>query len=121
MSAITFEQACTDWADGIEVDEPLLSNCALIRHERLVSDPEGTFSSAFERLGLPPDPAPAQFISNELFNSSFNKPSSGVPVRDIFAARPSPWLQWTANEQDTFRRICGRTMEKLGYLIPEGP
>jgi hypothetical protein len=120
MSAITFEQVCIDWAEGIEVDEPLLATCALIRHEQLVSDPDATFLSAFERLGLPPDPAPAKFISNELFNSSFNKPSSGVPVRDIFAARPSPWLQWSPKERETFRSICGRTMEKLGYSIPEG-
>jgi hypothetical protein len=119
MSPITFEEACTVWAHGIDFDKLRLSNYALIRHDRLVSDPEAMFSSAFEYLGLTPDSAPAQFISNELFNSSFDKPSSGLPVRDIFAARASPWLQWSPEERKTFRRICGATMEKLGYSIPE--
>ncbi len=118
MSAITFEQACIEWAEGIEVDRPLFSDSAVIRHEQLLRDPQGTFASAFERLGLPSDPAPAQFISSELFNSSFDKPSSGLPVRDIFAARTSPWLQWSPRERDTFRSICGDTMEMLGYSIP---
>ncbi|MBX2881886.1 MAG: sulfotransferase family protein [Granulosicoccus sp.] len=117
---LNFEQLCRRWTAS-QVSLGYLMNqrcCALIRHEDLVSDPYTVFESAFKKLDLQQDSAPAEFIDSTLFNSSFNKSSKGGEVSKVFSNRLACWDEWSKAEQQTFIDICDASMQELDFYRP---
>lgn len=121
FSALDFEALCRRWNGSLESNRFLecRADCAVIRHEDLVRDPQAVLGAAFERLNVAPDPAPARFIAGTVFNSSFQDGSSSAEANSVFAERlTSAWEAWSDPEKAIFRTVCGAAMEHYGFRIP---
>lgn len=117
---LSFEELCRRWSESIVELRYLMDkeNCAVVRHDELVSDPQKVFDDVYEKLGMESDSAPAEFIDSTLFNSSFNKMSNNDDVGKVFNNRLSCWSQWSEPERQTFMEICDSHMQSLDFQRP---
>lgn len=121
FKSLEFAGLCQRWKTSLESNRFLeaAQNCAVIRHQELVADPAGTLAGAFLRVGLPQDAGPAEFIAQNVFNSSFSAESKDVESKDAFRTRLSDaWNKWTGEEQEVFLALCGEEMARYGFEIP---
>ncbi len=117
---LSFEQLCTRWVENIEQCRYVHTdpNCAVVRHDKLVSDPHAVYEAIFEKLGMASDSGPADFISTNLFNSSFDKTSELESTVSVFNERLKCWDDWTDEEQQIFKTICDEKMVEYKFERP---
>jgi hypothetical protein len=121
FKALEFIGLCDRWKASLDSNRFLekQQNCAVIRHEDLVEDPAATMAWVFKRIGLPQDGGPAEFIAQNIFNSSFSEQSQNGENKDVFKTRlESAWQQWSAEEREIFFEICGDAMAAYGFTVP---
>jgi hypothetical protein len=113
-----FETHCAAWANTIEMlkwarRQPKFF---LLRHEDLKT--EETCRAAFAGLqaefGMGASDAPADFVLQGLINST----SPTDDRKGGLSERSQRWRSWTAQQRETFQRVCASTMEQCGYQIP---
>jgi hypothetical protein len=123
FAGLSFEELCKRWSDSVVELRYLLDkqNCAVIRHDELVSDPHRVFDAVYKKLEMESDAAPAEFIDSTLFNSSFNQVSNKDEVGKVFNNRLSCWNQWSETEQQTFIDTCDEYMQELQFQRPYEP
>jgi hypothetical protein len=116
-----FESHCEFWVDAARKFSYLMSYEAAVpvRHEELLNAPEAVFRRIADTLALRPDPAPASYVQTTLVHSLDDGAThANVDVRKRLKERPPGYLSWTAVQRETFKRICGATMDALGYEVP---
>ncbi len=117
---LSFEQLCQRWVNNLAQCKYVghRSNCAVVRHDELVVNPDMVFERVFAKLGLAQDSAPATFIGTNVFNSSFVKTAELEKTSTVFNDRLQCWKEWSAAEKDTFVSICGAAMCEYGFERP---
>lgn len=118
---LTFEQLCQRWATNLSVTEYLGKTplTCIVRHIDLVSDTKEAFTDIFERLEMDYDENPVEFISRNIFNSSFDSGSNDAQdLRSIFENRSDCWYEWSAEEKEIFIELCDSRMEEFDFRRP---
>lgn len=118
---LTFEQLCHRWVTNLGVTEYLGNEeqTCMIRHIDLVSEPEQTFEYIFDKLNMEHDPKPGEFISQNIFNSSFDqKNTKASDLKIVFENRANCWFDWSDLEKDTFIELCDERMQEFDFRRP---
>lgn len=116
-----FEQSCRSWVEyctaATEFEESHPGRCVTVRNEELVADPQPGFRRMLAFLGLPYDPAPAEFFAGTRLNSSFgpNTKRPGAAADTL----TDPWAEWDAPRRRVFRDIAGEVMQAYGLATLE--
>jgi hypothetical protein len=102
-----FEAQCDKWADWGHLYRWAegRDDCIIVRHENLLKDPVGCAERVLRFLRLPEDPRPGELLRSQRFH----------PTPESERAR---WEAWSQDMRSYFERVCGETMEQLGYSIP---
>lgn len=117
----TFEQQCEFWVQAARKFDYLRQwdRCVEVRQEQLLTDPEAVFARIFRDLDLQDDPAPARYVRTTLVHSRGDVATrENVDVRKALAEREPSHARWTEGQRETFKRICGDDMQRLGYALP---
>ncbi|MEE9319342.1 MAG: sulfotransferase family 2 domain-containing protein [Granulosicoccus sp.] len=117
---LSFEQLCNRWVANIEDCQYVFTagNCAVVKHDELVSDPSRVYSDVFDKLGMEHDDAPAKFISKKLFNSSFDNTADVQSTAIVFENRLACWSDWSQEMQATFIKKCDHLMREHEFTRP---
>lgn len=121
FSGQPFEQHCEFWVQAARKFDYLRQwdRCIEVRQEQLLSEPEAVFARICRHLGVDDHPAPAEYVRTTLVHSRGDVSTQvGVDVRKSLTERAPSHEGWTADQRETFRRICGPDMERLGYAMP---
>ncbi|MDM8556473.1 sulfotransferase [Desulfococcaceae bacterium HSG7] len=89
-----------------------------VRHELLVEDPQTIFTKILKLIGIEQAIAPVDFISNNIIHPLDKPTQYNVNVQDVIQNRKPPWCEWTDEEREIFKSVCGENMNKFGYEIP---
>jgi len=115
-----FGEACRTWRRMVEAGSAFTSlhpkRSLTVRNELLTSDPEIGFAAILEFLGVPSEPAPAEWSSANRVNSSFRL--SAAPEGTELTA-PNPWHGWPREWRQTFREEAGAILVELGMARRE--
>jgi len=116
----TFEGLCYRWADSLKKCAYIkkCKDCAVIKHDELVSDPASVFEHIFDSLQLDFDDAPSKFIETNLFNSSFDSTAKNTNTSTVFENRLKCWDEWSDAERDIFIEICDSAMVENDLVRP---
>lgn len=98
-----FERVCWSWRDGNEVVMRSVPERDWIQLERLTSDYDYFHAHIVARTGLE--------VSRERWLEATSRRSQNASPSYAFPA----WDDWTQEQRDSFARICGDTMTRLGY------
>jgi hypothetical protein len=115
-----FERHCQTWADDIERYR-YLRDCdyaTVIRHEDLVRSPQTVFERLWVFLGLEDDVRPVSFVSTRLVHPLDMPTQTTSSVRRALEERAPAHAEWTSDQRDGFKRICGDAMREAGYEVP---
>jgi hypothetical protein len=118
---LDFKTQCADWDRGIRNFEYLMDypGAIAVAHAELVSDPESLFRRIFDFLELEQDPAPAAFCrTHQVHPLATRETGQNVDVKAVMEQRPPPYLDWTEQQRELFRRVCSDSMGRMGYPIP---
>lgn len=116
---MNFAKQCETWATSIDTYSYVRdSEHALeLRHEQLVEHPDALFRRVFDFLDIRPHTGPASFSRSTLIHPLDQKTQARTDVRKALKEREAGWNLWSDDEKDTFRRICGKAMETMGYPV----
>ncbi len=115
----SFEKNCKDWTDSVKKYRYLLDHesSIVIHHERLIEKPAEVFSSIFAFIGIGYHDKPAHFIQSTLVHP-LNKPTQkGVDVKGILSKRKLSYEDWSLEQREAFKEICGSAMKEVGYEV----
>ncbi|MEJ2009206.1 MAG: sulfotransferase, partial [Acidobacteriota bacterium] len=115
-----FSSHCSTWAESVDKYQYLTNvACAIrIRHEDLLHNPQQVFQRLFIFIGVEESSKPLDFITNTIVHPLDKPTETGVKVREIFEKRQPPYADWSSEQRELFKKICGNAMEKAGYEIP---
>ena len=120
MKQHPFEDQCKAWACGQAMAQwgEGREDFTLIRHEELLEEwtCRKTFENLFQRCGLAHDESAANYILNTKRNQTSYQQESDQQT-DL-SDRQQRWNFWTDQQKQTFRDLCGETMDFFGYSIP---
>ncbi len=116
-----FEDHCRAWADAGNKFRWVQQrpNATVIRHEWLL-DPDRAavcFADLQQRLALDPSDAPLRFVTENRVSGRM-RGDTGPLDRSVLATRSEAWRDWTSEQRDMYKKICGETARLLGYPIP---
>jgi len=115
-----FEKNCRAWARSAQ-NFDYLRNCGaavMVRHEHLVENPETVFRSIFSFLGIDYHGNSTNYIRNTLVHPLDKPTQAKVNVKDALQNRKPSYKEWTGEQRELFKDICGETMQRLEYEIP---
>ncbi len=116
-----FDAHCLFWARAADKFTYLtrFERAVQIQQEEMLAEPESMFDRILDHLRLPRHPNPARFVRTTLVHSQGDTQThTNVDVRKSLTERPPGYADWSREQRDTFKRLCGHTMETLGYAIP---
>lgn len=120
-----FETHCVAWAHSTDVIDwfgrhrDLKDRFFLVRHEWLL-DPQRcqeVFGRIENRFGLQRTESCSRFVLENFVSRNQNDDQS-PQTSEGAASREQVWQTWDAEMRGTFERVCGGSMEQLGYEIP---
>jgi len=117
---LPFESHCYTWTESVEDYRHLVDAEAsmLVRHDRLVADPEGFLGEVYDFTGLTYERGPIDFVKNTMMIPLDEETKDGIDVKKAFEARRPPYENWTPEQKEAFKRIAGNAMDEMGYEIP---
>lgn len=121
FSGQPFEQHCEFWVQAAHKFDYLRQwdRCIEVRQEQLLGEPEAVFARVCGHLGIDDHPAPPRYVRTTLVHSRGDVSTQvGVDVRRSLTERAPSHEGWTADQRETFKRICGGAMGALGYQVP---
>lgn len=121
FKALGFDEHCRRWLDNIRFCRYLHDRefCSVIKHDQLVKFPEDTYKKVYKDLGIAYDEAPANWISSNIFNSSFDSTAKGVSTSSVFDNRVvDAWSEWSEEEKSQFIEKCDPIMREFGFVRP---
>ncbi len=116
-----FAEHCGVWANAAERFSYLQSNsnAVMVRQEALISQPEVVFEKIYDLLGITHDEKPIEYIRTTLVHSlADDETHDNVDVRTHLENRKPAYEEWSPEQRQTFKTICGAAMHKLEYEIP---
>lgn len=121
FKSLGFDEHCRRWLDNIKFCRYLHDRelCSVIKHDQLVKFPEATYKKVFEDIGIPFDEVPANWISSNIFNSSFDSTAKDVSTSSVFDNRVvDAWREWSEKEKTEFIEKCDPIMREFGFVRP---
>jgi hypothetical protein len=121
FSGQPFEQHCEFWVQAARKFDYLRQwdRCIEVRQEQLLVEPEAAFARISAHLGIEDHPAPASYVRTTLVHSRGDVSTKvDVDVRRSLTERAPSHADWSREQREAFRRICGATMGALGYQVP---
>jgi hypothetical protein len=120
MRGLPFHAQCEVWARHVEKYDylPTMAQALSVRHEQLVERPEAVLGSVLRHISLPEEDGPARFVRTTLVHSLDQRTQTNVDALKTLRERSRAHENWSREERQTFVRICGAGMAKLGYEIP---
>ena len=117
-----FRAACTAWRDtaraAADHAREYPHRCHTVFHHDLESDPATALAGMFRFLGAPDEPAPADFLRTNRFNTSFTGPGGPGTTRPETYRRPDPWGEWPEEQRAIFLEVAGAAMRAFGFTVP---
>jgi hypothetical protein len=118
---LPFSEHCHHWANSIRRFSYLRSSpiATVVHQEDLTDNPERVFRSIFQVIGIPYDPASAQYALNTHVHPLDDlSTAKGVNVKEVLALRRPPHELWSEEWRATFKTICSESMALAGYEMP---
>ena len=119
FSSDPFSKHCETWKSHVDKYRYLSkANSAMeVRHEQLIANPNDVFQRIFHFLGVNYQTYPIKFVQSTLISQPDNQNRQGVDVKNLIGIRNPAYKNWSREQRETFKRICGETMSELGYEI----
>lgn len=120
FSHLSFEAQCEAWCGEISYYRTLreADGVFIVRHEDLTGRIEKTVGRILEFCGLEWSDASLECVTNTYMHPLDEKTRKVESVAEEIRARKPAWDQWDNEQRGTFLRICGPSMEELGYAVP---
>lgn len=115
-----FEAQCQAWVQSVTNFSYLrkFTSAFEVRHEQLVFETTKVFEDLSRFLDIPYDEGPVNYLRNTMVHP-LGKPTQGsIDVKKVFDRRKPAWERWTPMQRESFKRICAKTMDELGYQVP---
>lgn len=117
-----FRAACVAWRDASRAAADHARQhphrCHTLLHRDLERDPAAAMAEVFRFLGAPDEPAPAEFLRKNRFNTSFTGPGGPGTTRPETYRRPDPWAEWSEEQRGIFREVAADDMRAFGFPLP---
>lgn len=115
-----FHKQCRAWATAMEKYRYLLNfePAIVVRHEDLIEKPEEVFGRIFSFTGLSYHDNPTHFTRSTLVHPLDKETRTKTNVKTIFDKREPSHQNWSQEQRELFKRICGEKMREVGYDIP---
>lgn len=115
-----FEEQCRAWVKSYESFRYLIgkSDAIFVRHENFVSDGAQVIRQLLRFLKLAENAKPIDFINGTVVHPLNEKTKQGTDAKQQLANRANAYEQWSDEQRSSFHRICGTTMQELGYPVP---
>jgi hypothetical protein len=119
FAKLDFASRCRFWSDRAETYAFLQTwdDVCVIRFEDFLDDNASVLKRTCEYLGFPDSRATSEFASTSMIHP-LDSPTEKLNPKETIAARNSSFEQWTGDERNVFKDICGGAMKMLGYEIP---
>lgn len=116
FAQMSFEQRCRFWSQRVFQYEYLRAHdrSISISFQDFVDDNQGVFERIFDHLQVDHNPEPARFASSTLVHP-LDEPTRKSNPKQVLRQRHRQHKDWSREQQDTFREICGEAMQLLGY------
>lgn len=117
---LPFEEHCLHWANSIARFKYLLEfpDTVVVRQEELVDDPDKVFRQIFKSFHIDYDSLPTEYaLTHHVHPLADESTTKGVDIKKILSERPPAHLEWTQEQKDMFKSICGEAMEIAGYKV----
>jgi hypothetical protein len=116
----SFEKNCKAWVNFAAKFEYLqdIESAVMLRHERMVAEPEFVFREIFEKLGIKYSERPAGFLRTTLIHPLDQATMENVNATTALRKRAPAFENWSLEQKVIFGNICGDTMVRLGYEVP---
>jgi protein-tyrosine sulfotransferase len=114
-------EACRAWVFFVREGQAFVNRCPeralALRLERFAEKPDECFRHLLGFLNAPHSDLPSNFMQSNRINSSYGNSAPGDirKIKDPRQTPEKPWRQWSSQDKGIFRRICGPTMQELGY------
>lgn len=120
MKQQSFKEHCETWAGHVEKYHYFfdMAEALPVRQEDLLEQPEEVFKRIQTFIGAPYEDGPAVYSQTTLVHPLDKSTQQDVNATDVLKARPAPYANWSLEQKDLFKEICGDGMRKLGYEIP---
>ncbi|HEX6460182.1 MAG TPA: sulfotransferase [Thermoleophilaceae bacterium] len=113
--ATDMRSACEFWRDHVDTAmvfcEEQPARAMVVRHEELVTAPDGMFRRIHEFLRAADEDGPASFLASKRLNSSFSG-ASRLSATEI-------WEGWNEEQRRLFAEVAGPTMTRCGFWVPD--
>ena len=116
----TFEEHCHHWAGTIERFRYLLEmpGAVVVHQEELVDEPDAVFRRIFEKFRIEYDPKPTEYaLTHHVHPLGDEATTRGVDIKKTLSERPPAYQEWTQEQREMFRDICGEAMQAAGYQL----
>lgn len=116
--SMPFRTHCEKWTHHIEKYDYLssLPKAILVRHEDVVDNPEKESRRILSFLGIDYDDGPANFLQTKLIHP-LDQGTKEIDVKKSLKDRPLAYANWTIEQKEIFKSVCGDAMHKMGYEI----
>jgi len=116
----TFEEHCHHWAGTIERFSYLLEmpGAVVIHQEELVDAPDAVFRRIFEEFQIEYDSKPTEYaLTHHVHPLGDEATTTGVDIKKTLSERPPAYQEWTQEQRNMFKDICGEAMQAVGYKL----
>lgn len=116
----SFEDHCHHWAGTIERFSYLLEmpGAVVVHQEELVDDPDTVFRRIFEKLRIDYDPKSTEYaLTHHVHPLGDESTTRGVDIKKTLSERPPAYLEWSQEQRQLFKDICGEAMQIAGYEL----
>lgn len=117
---LPFAEHCHHWAGTIERFAYLLEmpGAVVVHQEELVDEPDMVFRRIFEKFRIDYDAKPTEFaLTHHVHPLGDESTTKGVDIKKTLSERPPAYQDWTQEQKETFKDICGEAMQMAGYEV----
>lgn len=117
---LPFQEHCRHWAGTIERFSYLLEmpDAVVVHQEELVDDPDKVFRRIFEKLHIDYHPGPTEYaLTHHVHPLGDESTTKGVDIKKTLSERPPAYREWTQEQKQMFKNICGDAMQLAGYDV----
>lgn len=120
FSHLSFEAQCEAWCGEVSYYRTLreADGVLIVRHEDLTGQVEETVGRILDFCGLEWADAPLECVTKKYVHPLDEETRDVESAAKEIRSRSPAWDQWDDVRRTTFLRICGPSMEELGYRLP---
>lgn len=115
----SFERLCMEWASRVRRYDYLTRRAGslFIRFEDFLANPRQTLTNVCSHISVRLEEPMVRFAQGTLVHPLDGPTVMGSP-QIVLSSRAPAHENWSEAQKTTFRQVCGREMELLGYSVP---